>query len=82
MISDSTTASCITEVRGPSNIESGGGGGSGGGGKEEESIEQHLAPIVKEVTKLRNLCSLVETDFMSTKNDMGNLQVCFITIMH
>lgn len=71
VISDSTTASCITEVRGPSvNIESG-----VGSKQEEESIaKQHLAPIVKEVTKLRNLCSLIETDFMSTKNDMGNLQ--------
>merc|ERR1711935_978873 len=70
VISDSTTASCITEVRGPSvNIESG-----VGSKQEEESIaKQHLAPIVKEVTKLRNLCSLIETDFMSTKNDMGNL---------
>ena len=46
--------------------------------KEEESIaKQHLAPIVKEVTKLRNICSLIESDFMSTKNDMGNLQVCY-----
>ena len=68
MISYSTTASCITEIRGPSKIE------NGCGNKEEnslESIEKHLAPINNEVTKLRNICSLIETDFMSTKNDMG-----------
>ena len=70
MVSYSTTASCITEIRGSSKIEN--------GGKSEndlESVEKYLEPIASEVTKLQKICSLIETDFMSTKNDMGNLQV-------
>ena len=38
--------------------------------------EAHLpSNIVQKVSKLQNLCSRVETDFVATKNDMGNLQV-------
>ncbi len=37
--------------------------------------QKHLSQIRQDVTKLQNLCTNVETDFMSTKNDVGNLQV-------
>ena len=70
MVSYSTTASCITEIRGSSKIENGGKSEN-----DSESVEKYLEPIASEVTKLQKICSLIETDFMSTKNDMGNLQV-------
>ena len=78
VISDSTTtASCITEVAllPSSNEEL--------SKKQQQQLQQqqHLAQNVKEVAKLQNLCATVEADFVSTKNDMGNLQV-FMLLLH
>ena len=61
MISD-TSSSCITEVPVASKVN-------------VDQIQQHMGQITAEVTKLQNLCTSVENEFMSTKNDMGNLQV-------
>lgn len=63
MISDTSSGSCITEVLNPQNLTA------------IDQIQQHLGQISAEVTKLQNLCTSVENEFVSTKNDMGNLQV-------
>ena len=63
MISDTSSGSCITEVLNPHNLTA------------IDQIQQHLGQISAEVTKLQNLCTSVENEFVSTKNDMGNLQV-------
>lgn len=64
VISDTSSGSCITEV--PVNSKN---------VTATDQIQQHLGQISAEVTKLQNLCTSVENEFVSTKNDMGNLQV-------
>ena len=64
VISDTSSGSCITEV--PVNSKN---------VTTTDQIQQHLGQISAEVTKLQNLCTSVENEFVSTKNDMGNLQV-------
>ena len=63
VISDTSSGSCITEVPNTKNVTA------------TDQIQQHLGQISAEVTKLQNLCTSVENEFVSTKNDMGNLQV-------
>ena len=65
VISDTSSGSCITEV--PVNSKN--------VTAATDQIQQHLGQISAEVTKLQNLCTSVENEFVSTKNDMGNLQV-------